>query len=729
VTKDAAAPLARSRPPEMSAGVDLPRTPRQGWPFAEELQWLQRSPAFWAGLLVKVLCAFALGSHFATRWFAPVVYEAAHGRTLDVWSRFFARGEPLAFPYGPGMLLALLPAFIPAAFSSFDPSGHLALLLLRVPLLAADLAVLLVLMRWSRVHAPECVNWYWLSPIVVYATYVHGQLDLIPMALLVGALYLAFTRSLVASAVVFGLALATKLHILVALPFVVVFLYRDRRPRLGWLYYTAGAVLVAAALLVPAARSFAFRTMVFGSAETKRMWAVTIPYGAFGVMLHIAPAALGVTFLRFATYRKLNRELTLVFVGIAYLVLVALVPPQPGWFLWSLPLLAFLAVRFGRNSRTALLAVNVAYLGYFLVAEPRVTLEALDPTLGRGFGDHAAQLLAGWAPAVFSPAGASVLWSGLFACLVVAGSEMYRRGVVSNAVYPFRDQSFMLGIGGDSAAGKHTIAVDLGALLGDQFAVVYGDDDHKWERGHVMWRRYTHLDPRANRLGEQLTSVAALRTGADVRRRHYDHGDGRFTEPQLTATAEFVAIVGLHPFYLPTQRELLHLKVFVDPAPEIRRSWKIARDVSERGHTPERVEQSMAERSDDSARYVQPQMRYADVVVRYLEAFQEAGMVSLELEMGSTLEPLQLIDALERVDTLEVTWTPDESLSRDRLQIRGFVDERTIRRVAAFIIPNLDDLVTDAAVAFHPGARGLVQLALLHAISARLRLAALGVQG
>ena len=51
--------------------------------------------------------------------------------------------------------------------------------------------------------------------------------------------------------------------------------------------------------------------------------------------------------------------------------------------------------------------------------------------------------------------------------------------------------------GGDSGAGKHTLANDMKTLFGVTLSVVDGDDDHRWERGHAMWRRYTHLDPRA----------------------------------------------------------------------------------------------------------------------------------------------------------------------------------------------------------------------------------------
>jgi uridine kinase len=714
---------ATTAPPETEA----PHVPRamsdlDARDLRAELRLLRNMPLFWVGLALKVGCALLFGSHFATRWFAPFVYEFVHGHFADPWTTFLAKGEPMAFPYGPGMLAVLSITWVPALFTSFDPASHFGLLLLRLPLIAADLTICVLLMRWLRIHGRDVVLAWWLSPIVLYATYIHGQLDLIPTAMLCVSLMLLFERRIRAGAIVFGLALATKGHLLIAAPFTVVFLYRLRRPRHAWLTFVVLAPLTAALLYALPLSSSAFRSMVLGSAESRKVWSVALGYGTSGLVLYLAPAAIAIAFLRFASYRKINRELTLMLLGALYVGLVALVPPQPGWFIWSLPFVAYLGARFSRTGRFVLGILTATYLYFFLLEDPVVFFEALDPTIGAGVGARMAAAATAALPGIFSQHGASIAWTALFSATALTAFEMYRKGVRSNAIYGFRDETFMLGIGGDSGAGKHTLGEDMVHLMGGLFSTINGDDDHKWERGHAMWKRFTHLDPRGNLLGAQLESLAALRRGGAVRKRHYDHDKGKFTDPLLLKATDFIGIIGLHPFYLAAQRQLFHLKVFVDPEESLRREWKVARDVAKRGYTKEKVLTEIERRLADSAKYVRPQMKYADVVLRNA-APEDKGddALSLTVELASGFDALMLFDAIDVIPTLTVEWEPDEALVRDLLKIKGTIDKDQVRLLALALVPNLEDLVGDIDEGWRGGARGLAQVVLLHAMSVRMR--------
>ncbi len=719
VAADLAPQTADSAAPTFELG-DVPGVDPRTGEIGGALRMLGELRIFWVGVALKVCLATLFGSHFATRWFGPFVYHFVHGRFANPWEASLARGEPLAFPYGPAMLGILSVPYLPAAVVSFDPSGHLSLLLLRLPLLAADVAICVLLVRWLRIHARDVVVLYWLNPIVLYATYVHGQLDLIPTALLCIALYFAFSLRVVWAGVVFGLALATKGHLLIALPFAVVYLYRQRHAPGKWVTFAALTVVTTALLYAAPLASPAFRTMVLGSTEAKKIWAVSVAYGVPGLSLYLAPSAIMVALFRFASYRKVNRELTLMFVGALYVALVAMVPPQPGWFIWSIPFIAYLAARFARTGRYALLVLAATYLVYFFVADTATFLEAIDPVAGEGFGGRAAARLASAMPMLATGHAASIAWTGLFSATALTGLEMYRKGVRSNAIYSFREESFMIGIGGDSGAGKHTIGADVVAVMGPQLSIVNGDDDHRWERGHAMWRQYTHLDPRGNRLLQQREALAALRRGHAVRKPHYDHDAGKFTAPILLHPTEFVGIVGLHPFYLASQRQLLHLKIFVDTDEALRRSWKTARDVEKRGYTAEQVAEQIERRMSDSVKYVQPQKRYADLTLRHKGAAADVAAVNLEIELQNTLDPMSLLDALSAVPTLSVKWSADDALLRDTLSVEGTVSEAALVLLATSLIPNLDELVANPS-AWQPGGRGVAQLVVLHAISVRAR--------
>ncbi len=703
---------------EKGVVAEGPRALAEVREFQTELHALRHNRLFWLGLGVKLVCAVLFGSHVATRWFAPFVYEFVHGGFNDPWAVFWANGEPAAFPYGPSMLGLLSLAWLPALFTSFDPGGPLGLFLLRLPLLFADLAILLMLMRWLKVHARDAVVTYWLSPIVFYATYIHGQLDLLPTALLCASLYGLFRKRVLLAAVLFGVALACKGHLLVSVPFAVVYLYRLRKP---WRKFVVVMTLTTLGLYALPLRSQAFHEMVLHNAESAKLWSVVIPYGAHGPVLFVAPAFLAIAFLRFLGYRKVNQELTLMFVGAVYISVVALVPPQPGWYIWSIPFVAYLGTKFARTSKFALGAVSACYILYFFEVDPAAFLEAFDPVFGAGMGAQWALWLKSAAPGLFGAQATSLAWTALFSTTALTGFEMYRKGVRSNSLYALRDETFMIGIGGDSGAGKHTIARDLGGLLGTSITLINGDDDHRWERGHAMWKTYTHLDPRGNRLEAQFESLAALRRGGDVRKPHYDHDKGKFTNPILLQPSEFVGIVGLHPFYLASQRQLFHLKVFVEPLDEVRIQWKVARDVAKRGYTPEQVVAQIESRRADSEKYVQPQKRHADVVIRHMTVPQEDGKFSMEFDLSNELQPLALVDHLSLWPSLDVQWSADDALLRDTVGVSGYVTPTELAQLAEWAIPNVEELVAEGDSAWRNGSEGLTQLVLLYAISIRLK--------
>ncbi len=698
-------------------------------PLRGELRAMASHRLFVVGLVLKLLAGLLFGSHVATRWFAPFVAFFVKSHFADPYAAFVAQGEPLAFPYGPGMLAILTPPWLISLVVPVSPSGFFGLLLLRLPLLAADAMVCFLILRWLRSQATEVLAVYWLNPIVFYATYVHGQLDLIPTALLCLTLQLVFVRRTMAAAMLLGFAIATKAHLLIAAPFVAVFLLHSRTSRTEWLRFLLLTMGTAGLLLLIPAQSAAFRTMVFGSSEALKLWSVSLAYGSGGLLLYLAPAALLIALLRFVSYRKVSQELTLTYLGAVYAGLVALVPPQPGWFVWSVPFCSYMYAQFARRGRLAMAGLSVAYLAYFFVADPVLMFESLEPLLGTGSAEAVVSTLRQHVPWLIGRQTVNIVWTTLFGTAILTAIELYQRGVQASASYRMRDENFMIGIGGDSGAGKHTIGADLARLLGRRLTLLNGDDDHRWERGDSMWTHYTHLDPRGNHLAAQMESLISLRNNRQVRRRHYDHSTGRFTEPLLVSPNDFMCIVGLHPFYLPSQRQVFHLRIFVNPAEELRQNWKVARDMSRRGYSKEQVLEQIERRRPDSDKYVMPQMKHADVVVRHLPLGPDENPrndeestqteLAVELEMSSALEPLQLVDALEGIPTLHVTWQPDEALTRDRLLIKGTVTADELSALAESTIPNADQILVEPG--FEPGARGVVQLALLYAMSVRLR--------
>ena len=676
-------------------------------------QILRTDELFWGLIALKLVLSACCGSHFATRWFVPFLHDFGQAPFADPWQRYLQLGEVQAFPYGPTMLLGLGAPWLVLAPLGAAPIGAFSLLLLRLPLLGADVLICLLLMSWLPQHARTVARSWSASPIVIYATYVHGQLDLWPTALLLLALWFVLGERPRLGALLLGLGLAAKLHLLVALPFVLTFLWKRRRGRRALPAVVAiivgTLVLAYLPVLTPA-----FRLMVLESPESARLWALTVPFGPH-VALYLAPTALIFAWLRMATWRSVERDLCLLMLGLAFLSLVALGPPQPGWFVWSAPFVVFLGAQFSRTANWSVRAMNVAYLLYFFVAQTDTVLEAFSPLVAPGLGAQWADQVHRALPMLSDPRAPSLAWTLLFCATAWTAWEMTRRGIRAHMTGR-HDEVFLIGIGGDSGAGKHTLGRDLMAVLGDRLALVDGDDDHRWERGDPAWQTLTHLDPRANRLQTQLEALQRLRQGADVRKPRYDHVHGRFTRPMLWPSARVVGLVGLHPFYLSAQRRLLDLRVFVDAADEVRRAWKLARDVQDRGKTEASVLAELDRRAPDAQRFVQPQMQHADLVLGHFAEVAEPH-VALRVELAGHLDPFALLATLQAEPELHVEWLADPTLHRETFQVTGVLSVATVARLAAVLLPDAEDWLVDNAK-WHAGQRGLAQLLLLHALGA-----------
>ncbi len=683
---------------------------------ARFLEELLLHPLFVLVLLLKLACGAFFASHFMRAWSAPFVGQfALHGG--DPWAAFLALGAGYeqAFPYPPGMLYLLsLPRLLFAPLmgaKDFMQVGPAELLLMRLPLLLSDVAIYAVLAAWFRDRLGKVRLWYWCSPVVFYVAYLHGQLDLIPTALLVLCLFLLGRRQLWEGMALLGLGLATKNHLWIALPFILIYL----RPQLGWaqlLGLAALPVAVYAALSLPFWGSAAYAKMVLQNEQQNWVFLLSLPMGKWNTSFLLCPAALLFVLAKYAIYPRQNWDLTLLFLGIAFTAFVVLVPPMPGWYLWSMPFIIYYLCRFHRGA-PLLMAFSAAYLGYFLLgsrsdlqevfglAAPFVLLkQELDNNL------------------------AFTLMQGSLSALALV---MYTTGVRSNEVYTSRRKPIMLGIAGDSGVGKDRVAAGLAALLGERDLIrLDGDDYHRWERGDENWKLLTHLNPQGNRLHEQLEHMVSLRRGQGISKVAYDHASGRFTAPEPVDPRKNILVQGLHSFVLEQQRRLFDLKVFLDPEERLRKFWKLRRD-KQRGHSALNVRQALMKRARDRAATVLPQRAHADLVLRLrpedpsqLKDFSREPALILEMEARNSYNFEDLAAGLRSLPGLEASVSYPKGLSKILLKVRGPAQGEDLGLLCARLIPDLPDLL-GIRPRFPGGLDGVVLLAVMSALCSNLK--------
>ena len=177
----------------------------------------------------------------------------------------------------------------------------------------------------------------------------------------------------------------------------------------------------------------------------------------------------------------------------------------------------------------------------------------------------------------------------------------------------------ILGVVGDSAAGKTTITRGLVRALGEEnVAHICTDDYHRYDRQQRTERGLTPLHPDCNYLDIIGQHLVHLRRGEAILKPVYRHIDGTFGPPVYIQPGRFTVIEGLLGYYLPETRDIYDVRVYLNPPEDLRRRWKVQRDCSRRGYTTDQVLAELDRREADSEAFIRPQRRNADMLVSFM---------------------------------------------------------------------------------------------------------------
>ncbi|MBW8484812.1 phosphoribulokinase [Actinomadura sp. PM05-2] len=212
----------------------------------------------------------------------------------------------------------------------------------------------------------------------------------------------------------------------------------------------------------------------------------------------------------------------------------------------------------------------------------------------------------------------------------------------------------MLAIAGDSAAGKTTLTKGLVECLGeDRMTAVCADDYHRYDRTERAGKPFTALHPDCNHIDIMEQHLQLLSMGEPILKPVYDHATGELVRPELVTPRDFVIVEGLLPLHTRLARACFDITVYLDPPEELRHSWKVQRDCDKRGYRPEQVRAELARREPESAAYIRPQRRSADIVVRFAPVADRADPpgtpLSAELLLRPTIDHPELAPVLEAV--------------------------------------------------------------------------------
>ncbi|OPX68940.1 MAG: phosphoribulokinase [Methanoregulaceae archaeon PtaB.Bin108] len=175
---------------------------------------------------------------------------------------------------------------------------------------------------------------------------------------------------------------------------------------------------------------------------------------------------------------------------------------------------------------------------------------------------------------------------------------------------------YIIGVAGDSGSGKSTFTAGLRNMLGeDLVSTISLDDYHRYDREQRNSLQITPLNPAANDIARLERDVRMLKQGGSIEKMRYNHGTGTIEGPVSFSPAKVIILEGLHPLSTPGLRDLLDFSFFVDPSPDVKREWKLKRDMGSRGYTEQEVRREMAIREPDYLAFVAPQREHAQAII------------------------------------------------------------------------------------------------------------------
>lgn len=241
----------------------------------------------------------------------------------------------------------------------------------------------------------------------------------------------------------------------------------------------------------------------------------------------------------------------------------------------------------------------------------------------------------------------------------------------------------MLGIAGDSAAGKTTLSKGIVEALGpEHVTAICCDHYHKHNRITRKSLGESAISPEGNHIDIMEQHFRLLREGQPILKPVYNHSTGDFDAPEYIKPTKYVVVEGLLPFHTRIMRLCFDVMVYLDPPEDLRHKWKIKRDTTKRGYTEAQVRSSLAKRIGLSPRYIHPQKGVADMVVRFsppdCHTEETGGHLNASLVLKPTLPHPDLSDVLEQsvngtISAMRLELGRYEGKPVDYLEISGAV--------------------------------------------------------
>ena len=660
---------------------------------------LFRDKVFLFGLIFKIVFIILFIPEIQTEWFLPFIVEAIESPSVSPWSAFVnSGGDTLAFPYGPIMFLVHLPlTFLGWVVDVFTGLSYFSGLGFRVSLLGADLLLLSLLLQQFEKHWRGLLLHYWLSPIVIFITYWHGQMDLVPIVIFIFSISMLRKSKLISSSLILAASVAAKHSMVIILPFIIIYLWFKRSVIADVykfiIYFLLTLILIEGLFLFDAG----FQHMVLENREINKIFWLSVSMGE-GLQIYILP--LVYLLLVYFTWRlrRMNYDLLLATLGVAFGIVILLTPAPTGWFLWLSPMLALHYSRGNGGSVILGVLFSFVFVIYHFIYSSGSQMIFLEDTV----------VLINILQFFENLQIRSLLNTILVGIVSVIVLQIFRDGIRGSDYYHLGKKPLVIGISGGIGSGKNSFAKALVDLFGENKVLkLLGEDYSNWDKSSPMWKTITRYDPRSSRHFTMISDLRKILNGEWIKRRTLNQETGRFSIEEVQKGHQVVLISGLHALYSKQLVDMQDVGFFLN---------------SEDGCKEHILDQ------EDMEKYIHPQATQANVVYKLSPINSEIDSselndnrlrLNIKIQNGAYYQ--ELMRVLIGVCGLQVGVDELDEYGNVELTVQGEIQSEDIRFASIMVIPHLSEFINQEE-GFCDGMLGVMQLVALMEIDEILKI-------
>ncbi|KGG02844.1 hypothetical protein EU99_1806 [Prochlorococcus marinus str. MIT 9321] len=515
------------------------------------------SKSFYLGLFIRVIFIIFFVPIIHIDLFNNFIIHSIQNPSIDPWDSFLSNGgDPLSFPYGYIMLAFLSPlSFFGLIIGSiFNNSIYFSSLGLGLSFLLIDYSGLLIFSKIFPKNINEIISYYWLSPLLIYVTYFHGQLDLLPSLIMLCGFFCLMKRKFSLSGFVFGIACAAKLSMVLAIPFTLIYLWQNMRLRAAFRPFIFYFCLTTTFLSLIPSFLEGYRKMVLGTPLKNNIFWFSVSFDGFTI--YILPIVFSILIYLMWRMLKTNYDLLVSFTGISFLISILMMPPNPGWYLWSLPFLIFYQIKTDLQGKFL-----ISLFSIFSVILLYPLHSGSNNIIFKSFNIYNENSNNSFIYSI-------ILFLGVIICL-----RWYRESIQKNDYFILSRRPLCIGISGSSQSGKKQLCNNLKDVFGES-SVNHIDSNkyHKWSDYSPMRRTSSINDP----LNFDLLKLSQILQLSKFNNFNELSNNNKFLRKLNFPSKRMDSIIictGMHIFAADSLADKFDIKIFMDPALKLKKFW------------------------------------------------------------------------------------------------------------------------------------------------------------